>query len=72
MDIRSIESAMLIGEIRAKQWRESFEASFYAPVAKRMMRLLLQQMPREQMDMMSMIHPEQVENAKKFSGIGGV
>lgn len=72
MDIRSVESAMLIGEVRAREWRKKFEASFYAPVAKRMIRLLLQQMPQEQIDMMSTIHPEAVENAQKFSGTGGV
>lgn len=72
MDITNIESALLIGEVRSKRWRQKFEANFYAPVARRMMRMMMQQMPQEQMDMMEMIHPEAVENARKFSGIGGV
>lgn len=71
MDIKSVESSMLLGELRAKTWQENFEAEFYAPVAKRMVRLLLQQLTPEQMNLMRMANPEALEETRAFSGIGG-
>jgi hypothetical protein len=71
MDIKSVESSMLLGELRARKWQENFEAEFYAPVAKRMVRLLLQQLTPAQMRLMQMANPEALEETRTFSGIGG-
>lgn len=71
MDIKSVESSMLLGELRARKWQDTFEAEFYAPVAKRMVRMFLQQMTPEQMRLMQMANPEAIEETRAFSGIGG-
>ena len=71
MDIKTVESSMLLGELRARKWQERFQAGFYAPVAKRMVRLLVQQMTPGQMELMRRANPEAIEETRNFSGIGG-
>ena len=69
--IRDVESSILYGLAEYQQWRTGWEAQFYEPVAKRMVRLMLQQMTPQQKKLLEELNGEEYQKALEFSGIGG-
>ena len=66
--IDDVIDARLDAEAEAREFVDEFMADFFAPVGKRMVRELMRTMTPMQLDYMSNLNPENMQNVLRMTG----